>query len=88
MATRWANPEAAREFRKVYAGAVAKRYTIEPGVPGAGVGGVAGGPTMTWSRWNTATGPVELVVEGDTVIAIESVPPESMEKVRQAALGN
>ncbi len=87
MATRWANPEAAREFRRAYAAAVAKRYTIEPAVPGARAEEIAGGPATAWTRWNTTTGPVELVVEGDTVIAIESVPPESLGKVRQAVLG-
>ena len=88
MVTKWANAAAAREFQTVYAGSVPKRYAVQPGVPGAGVGSISASPSVALTRWNTADGPVELVVVGDTVIAIESVPAEMAEKVRQAVLGH
>jgi hypothetical protein len=87
MATRWANAAAAGEFQTVYAGAIPKRYAVQPGVPGQGLGCIVGGSCTGWTRWNTTDGPVELVAAGDTVITIESVPAELVDKVRQAVLG-
>jgi hypothetical protein len=94
MVTKWASPATAVEFRQLYEGTVLKRYQLPPlkpgqgpGIPGAGVGVSSSGPTIAWTQWNTTAGPVQLVTAGDTVIAIESVPAEMVDKVRQAVLG-
>jgi hypothetical protein len=41
-----------------------------------------------WPTWGTASGAVSLSEHDDTVIAIESVPAEMVDKVRQAVLGH
>ena len=87
MVTKWANAASAGEFRNVYATAVPKRYTVDAGAPGGGVERISASPSVELTRWKTADGPVELVSSGDTMIAIESLPAELVEKVRQAVLG-
>ena len=87
MVTKWADAAAADEFRNLYATAVPKRYTVEAGAPGGGVERISAIPSVELTRWKTAAGPVELVAAADTVIAIESVPAEMVDKVRLAVLG-
>ncbi len=95
MVTRWANEKAAGEFYKVYEGTVLKRYQLPPpkpgqgpGVPGAMVGGIADGRGVSigGSNWDTAEGHVEIVSQGDLVIATESIDAAAAVKVRDAAL--
>jgi hypothetical protein len=89
MVTRWENPAAAAAFQTLYAGTVPKRYKVDPGVPGGGAGGIGASPTVSTlsTHWNTSDGPVELVTAGDMVVAIESVPADMVDKLRQAVLG-
>ncbi len=87
MVTRWADLQAASAFSTLCAGAVPRRYTIRPGSPAGGVASTSGTPGGAWStQWQTTDGPVELVRSGDTVVTIEGIPAESVEKVRAAVL--
>jgi hypothetical protein len=87
MTTKWADANAAAEFYRLYSGSVPKRYMVAQGqVPGAAVGGTPG-TIGAASFWNTAEGPVEVRLEGQNVIAIESVPTDMVDKIRQSVLG-
>ncbi len=77
LVTRWANEKAAHDFAVSYYNSIPnKRYQITASLN-------AQPPT-----WATASGAVSLIEHGDTMVAIESVPAETVEKIRQAILGN
>ncbi len=93
MATRWASPQTAVAFRKLYEGNVLKRYQLPaiksgqgPGVPGAVVGGIGGEISIGGSNWETTEGYVDIVSQGDVVIATESIDAPTSAKVRDAVL--
>ncbi len=86
MVTKWANGIAADDFYGLYGRYVPKRYqTLPAPLPAPPV--LSGPAPRSAELWNTADGPVEIRLTGDTVIAIESVPAEMVDKVRQAVLG-
>jgi hypothetical protein len=89
LATKWADEPSARQFWTLYNESVPKRYTTQPGVPGGYAGGLVDGPPRSFGGSVTETTEGHVVVErnGDIVIAIESVPAEMVEKVRQAVSG-
>jgi hypothetical protein len=91
--TKWANAAAAEEFRKLYGGTVAKRYQMPPQKPGQGpdvpaarIGGTGGDTRISGTIWNTTDGYVDVTSFGDLVIAVESVPAEIADKVRDAVV--
>ena len=88
MVTRWADEPSARQFWTLYNESVPKRYATQPGVPGGYAGGIVDGPPRSFGGSVTETTEGRVVVDrnGDTVIAIESVPKELVDKVRQAVL--
>ncbi|MDR3765131.1 MAG: hypothetical protein P4M01_13670 [Acidobacteriota bacterium] len=64
------NPDAASEFAKIYGTALGHRYhMVQPIKPG---------------QWETEDGPVQLTVEGSSVIAVESFPQGEAVRVRDA----
>jgi hypothetical protein len=81
MVTKWANPQAAADFAKLYDSTFEKRYKLT-GSGGAGSAGLVRG-----NFYNTSEGRVSLDVNGDAVIAIESVPADMVDKVRETVLG-
>ena len=87
MVTKWENAATAAAFQALYASTVAKRYSVDPGVPGAGLGASSSGPSIMWTRWNTSNGPVEIATTDETVIAIECVPADMVDRIRYAVLG-
>ncbi|HEX9120503.1 MAG TPA: hypothetical protein VF840_08185 [Terriglobales bacterium] len=89
MVTRWANAQSATDFAKIYEATFEKRYKH---IGGSGVGGGCPGckstaPLFSGSWLETTEGRVAVERNSDMVIAIESVPAEMVEKVRQAVLG-
>jgi hypothetical protein len=92
MVTKWAGPQAASDFGKLYEATFEKRYKLIGGGGGSGVGGGCPGckstaPLFAGSWAETTEGRVAVERNSDTVIAIESVPVEMVDKVRQAVLG-
>lgn len=87
MVTKWASADSASQFRQAYETSIPKRYTVKPGVPGAALGGVTGGPTSGWKQWDTTEGLVRLSSSGDLVVSIESFPQELIEALSKAAIG-
>ena len=86
MVTRWADGTAAKDFFGQYSRYIPERYqTLPAPLPAPPV--LSGPAPRAAGLWNTADGPVEIRLTGDTVIAIESLPAEMAEKVRQAVLG-
>lgn len=76
LVARFANHDAAHEFSVRYYNTIPnKRYQITASLK------------SDWPTWGTPTGAVSLSEHGDLVLAIESVPPEMVEKIRQAVLG-
>jgi hypothetical protein len=93
MVTRWANAASASTFGKLYTATFEKRYKLTGRGGGGGVGaGCEGGcqnPSAEFSTsWlETTEGRVSLDVHADLVVAIESVPADAVDKMRQAVLG-
>ena len=89
MVTKWASEVAAQQFSVLYNGSVPKRYAMKPSAPGGSGGnlGYASQGGVSGSVSETPDGRVVVERNGDTVIAIESVPKELIEKVRQAVFG-
>ena len=93
MVTRWANEQAADDFRRLYDATVGKRYKLT-GTGGGSCGGGVGCPgcksaalpVCSRSWLETSEGRVGVERNDDIVIAIESVPAELVERVRQAVL--
>lgn len=89
MATKWANPKAATKFCEVYESAIARRYPGAKNFFDRITGAVTADGRMNFdSSWQTSEGEVYLLENGDMVVAIESVPKELIEKVRQAVLAH
>ncbi len=86
--SRWSSAERAAEFAAIYARSLSKRYkrAREPlGDPAKSVGSLETLQTLTGSHtWLTEEGPVVIEVEGDTVLAIESVDPATAEELQKA----
>jgi hypothetical protein len=78
--TRWANAEAAEQFRKLWDSYVVPRYHAPADMRPAPVPGYSG------QSWPVAPEPVSVVSRGDLVIAIESIRYEMHEKIRSAVL--
>ncbi len=79
--TRWATAEAAGEFSRLYGATIEKRYKRTR----LGAGGGAG-PDYRHYFDETTEGRVSVGVYRDLVVAVESLPPEIEEKVREMAL--
>jgi hypothetical protein len=73
MVTKWANAAAAAAFGNLYSGTVPHRYKVK---------------SNSANLWQTSEGPVEVSVSGNIVVAIESVPADAVDKVRQAVLSS
>ena len=91
MVTKWESEQAAADFRRLYDATFGKRYT-STGRGGGSCGGVGcpgcKGIADCNAFWvETSEGRVGTERNGDLVVAIESVPQESLDKVRQAVLG-
>jgi hypothetical protein len=84
--SRWDTPEAAAEFARIYAASVERRYT---GVrsSSSSPGNCSDCPLARFDgliAFETDEGPVSIEAHGDLVLAIESFPPATAEKIRTA----
>ena len=84
--SRWATPEAANKFAAEYGVALLKRYKfaqsiIPDGVPDQGKEKMTAQPPA--KHWLTDEGPVLIECRGNSVLALESFDPVTMEKISQ-----
>lgn len=71
MVVNFTNPDAASEFAKIYEAELPKRYfDLRAG--------------KAPRQWQSEDGPIELLVQGSSVIALESLPVAEMGRARQA----
>jgi hypothetical protein len=76
--SRWATPEAAKQFALFYAKAIDKRYTQVGTTKSMGFG--------SRGEWSTEEGPIVIEVKNDVVVLSESFEPAMFDKLRDAAL--
>ncbi len=91
--TKWSDPAAARQFAEIYSSWVPKRYKSARLSEGADTttsanpGQMRGATTDGAAKWETDEGTVTIEVQGDTLLAIESLPDDAALKVRSAVFG-
>ena len=76
--SRWATPEAAKQFALFYAKAIDKRYTQVGTTKSMGFG--------SRGEWSTEEGPIVIEVKNGVVVLSESFEPAMFDKLRDAAL--
>ncbi|MGH9552591.1 MAG: hypothetical protein ACRD3W_24640, partial [Terriglobales bacterium] len=90
-ASRWSTPERAANFAAIYAAGLSKRYSHVQDVPEDGqqpaVETAALDHLIGKRTWLTEDGPVVIDVQGDTVMATESLDPATTEKLQQEVFG-
>jgi hypothetical protein len=90
--SRWSSADRAAQFAAIYAQSLAKRYkrAREPlGDPAKSVGALESLQTLSSTHtWLTEDGPVVIEVQGDTVLAVESLDPATAEDVQKAVYGH
>ena len=80
--SRWATPEAAKRFASEYGTALLKRYKFAQSVVPEGVDEKTAAQ-LPARRWLTDEGPVLVECRGNSVLALESFDPTTMEKLRK-----
>ena len=88
--SRWATPDAANRFAEEYGAALLKRYKFAQNVvpdgapdqyPDQGKAKIVAQPSA--KHWLTDEGPVWIECRGNSVLALESFDPATMEKISQ-----
>lgn len=80
--SRWATPETAKKFANEYSAALLKRYKFAQSVAPDGVDAQTAA-LLPARRWLTDEGPVLVECRGNSVLALESFDPVTMEKLRK-----
>jgi hypothetical protein len=90
--SRWSSAEQAAQFAAIYARSLSKRYkrAREPlGDPAKSVGSLETLQSLSGNHtWLTEEGPVVIEVEGDSVLAIESLDPATAEELQKAVFAH
>ena len=74
--TKWSDADAARQFAEIYSAWVPKRYKAARLIGDAAV-----------KKWETDEGTLTVEVQGDTLLAMESLPDDAASRVRTAVFG-
>jgi len=84
--SRWASPDAAKAFAKLYSGYVPKRYKVPPGAaPVSSVGGVEAGDMVF--QWDLGPeGKVVIQTHASDVLILEGFDNATMDRARAALL--